>query len=74
MEGNLKYNDFSLRILINKKIQNNELNQCLIISEVNEEKEKKIEDKKFGIYNIFFKLTAKEHNENHELNRIEFDL
>ncbi len=74
MEGNLKYNDFSLRILINKKIQNNELNQCLIISEVNEEKEKKIEDKKFGIYNIFFKLTAKEHNENHDLNRIQFDL
>ena len=74
MEGNLKYNDFSLRILINKKIQINDLNLCLIISEVNEEKEKKKEDKKYGIYNIFFKLTAKEHNENHDLNRIEFDL
>ena len=59
MEGNLKYNDFSLRILINKKIQNDELNQCLIISEVKEEEEKKKEDKKYGIYNIFFKLTAK---------------
>ena len=64
MEGTLKYNGFSLRIPINKKIQNSDLNQCLIISEIKEEKNNIKIDSNYGIYNIIFKLKAQEHSEN----------
>ena len=74
MEGTLKYNDFSLRIPINKKIQNSDLNQCLIISEIKEEKNNIKIDSNYGIYNIIFKLKAQEHSENDELNTIKFEL
>ena len=74
MEGMLKYNDFSLRIPINKKIQNSDLNQCLIISEIKEEKNNIKIDSNYGIYNIIFKLKAQEHSENDELNTIKFEL